>query len=113
LRGFDAAVLMEVVEHVDPPRLPALEATVFGHARPRAVIVTTPNVEYNVHYEGLSGLRHSDHRFEWTRAEFGRWAERVAAEYGYAVRIRGVGEAHDDTGAPTQLALFTEQEGTA
>ena len=112
LRGFDAAVLMEVIEHVDPPRLPALEANVFGHARPRAVVVTTPNVEYNVHYEGLTGMRHSDHRFEWTRAEFARWAERVAAEYGYAVEIRGVGEAHEDTGAPTQLALFTE-EGVA
>jgi 3' terminal RNA ribose 2'-O-methyltransferase Hen1 len=112
LCGFDAAVLMEVIEHVDLPRLPALEANVFGHARPRAVVVTTPNVEYNVHYEGLTGMRHSDHRFEWTRAEFGRWAERVAAEYGYAVTIRGVGEAYEETGAPTQLALFTEG-GTA
>jgi 3' terminal RNA ribose 2'-O-methyltransferase Hen1 len=106
LRDYDAAVLMEVIEHVDPPRLPALEANVFGHARPRAVVVTTPNSEYNVHYEGLTGMRHSDHRFEWTRAEFGAWARRVAAEHGYTVSIRGVGEAHEDTGAPTQLALF-------
>jgi 3' terminal RNA ribose 2'-O-methyltransferase Hen1 len=74
LRGYDAAVLMEVIEHVDPPRLPALEASVFGHARPATVVVTTPNVEYNVHYEGLTGMRHSDHRFEWTRAEFQAWA---------------------------------------
>jgi 3' terminal RNA ribose 2'-O-methyltransferase Hen1 len=107
LRGFDAAVLMEVIEHVDLNRLPALEAAVFGHARPGAVVVTTPNVEYNVHYEGLTGMRHSDHRFEWTRAEFAAWADRVAAEHGYTVTVRGVGEDHETTGAPTQLALFT------
>ncbi|WP_229075447.1 3' terminal RNA ribose 2'-O-methyltransferase Hen1 [Actinoplanes sp. DH11] len=107
LRGFDAAVLMEVIEHVDLPRLPALEASVFGHARPAAVVVTTPNVEYNVHYEGLTGMRHSDHRFEWTRAEFTEWAGRVAAEHGYTVTVRGVGEPDETTGAPTQLALFT------
>ncbi|GGN80809.1 3' terminal RNA ribose 2'-O-methyltransferase Hen1 [Actinoplanes lobatus] len=113
LRGFDAAVLMEVIEHIDLPRLPALEAAVFGHARPGAVIVTTPNVEYNVHYEGLSGMRHSDHRFEWTRAEFAAWAESVAAAHGYTVTIRGVGEADEVTGAPTQLALFKISEVTA
>jgi 3' terminal RNA ribose 2'-O-methyltransferase Hen1 len=106
LRGFDAAVLMEVIEHVDLPRLPALETAVFGHAKPGAVIVTTPNVEYNVHYEGLTGMRHSDHRFEWTRAEFADWASRIADQYGYTVTIRGVGESHESTGAPTQLALF-------
>ena len=109
LRGFDAAVLMEVIEHVDLPRLPALEAAVFGHAQPGAVVVTTPNVEYNVHYEGLTGMRHSDHRFEWTRAEFADWAARVAEAYGYTVTIRGVGEDHETTGAPTQLALFQKE----
>jgi 3' terminal RNA ribose 2'-O-methyltransferase Hen1 len=107
LRGFDAAVLMEVIEHVDLPRLPALEANVFGSARPGAVVVTTPNAEYNVHYDGLTGMRHSDHRFEWSRAEFADWAHRVASGYGYRVEIRGVGDAAEDTGAPTQLALFT------
>ena len=106
LRGYDAAVLMEVVEHVDPARLPALAAAVFGHARPSAVIVTTPNVEYNVNYPGLTGLRHSDHRFEWTRAEFRAWATEVAGGHGYDVRIRGVGD-ESDAGTPTQLALFT------
>jgi 3' terminal RNA ribose 2'-O-methyltransferase Hen1 len=110
LRGYDAAVLMEVIEHVDPPRLPALEASVFGHARPRAVVVTTPNAEYNVHYEGLSGMRHSDHRFEWTRAEFQTWALSTAASYGYTVSFRPVGEEHETTGAPTQMAIF---EGAA
>ncbi|MBM2616757.1 3' terminal RNA ribose 2'-O-methyltransferase Hen1 [Actinoplanes sp. LDG1-06] len=108
LRGFDAAVLMEVIEHVDPPRLPALEASVFGHAHPGAVVVTTPNVEYNVNYEGLTGLRHSDHRFEWTRAEFAAWAAKVASTYGYAVSFHPVGE-DSPVGSPTQLALFTTE----
>ena len=108
LRGYDAAVLMEVIEHVDPPRLPALEASVFAHARPRAVVVTTPNAEYNVNYEGLTGMRHSDHRFEWTRADFQDWARRVATDHGYRVSFRPVGEEHEITGAPTQMAVFEE-----
>jgi 3' terminal RNA ribose 2'-O-methyltransferase Hen1 len=107
LRGYDAAVLMEVVEHLDPPRLPALEAAVFGHARPSAVIVTTPNAEYNVRYDGLSGMRHSDHRFEWTRAEFRSWAGAVAAAHGSQVTFRGVGDEDPALGTPTQLALFS------
>jgi 3' terminal RNA ribose 2'-O-methyltransferase Hen1 len=107
LRGYDAAVLMEVVEHLDPARLPALEAAVFGHAHPGTVIVTTPNVEYNVKYEGLTGMRHSDHRFEWTRAEFRSWASSVAAAHGYDVAFRGVGDEDPDFGTPTQLAVFT------
>ncbi|XVV12892.1 3' terminal RNA ribose 2'-O-methyltransferase Hen1 [Actinoplanes sp. CA-131856] len=107
LRGYDAAVLMEVIEHLDVPRLPALEASVFGHAHPGAVVVTTPNAEYNVHYEGLTGMRHSDHRFEWTRAEFQEWATRTAQTYGYDVTFRTVGELDETTGSPTQLALFT------
>jgi 3' terminal RNA ribose 2'-O-methyltransferase Hen1 len=108
LRGYDAAVLMEVIEHVDPPRLPALESAVFGHARPGTVVVTTPNVEYNVRYEGLIGHRHSDHRFEWDRAEFGAWASRVAAAHGYDVALRGVGDEDPEVGTPTQLAVFHE-----
>ncbi|MCY1143838.1 3' terminal RNA ribose 2'-O-methyltransferase Hen1 [Actinoplanes sp. Pm04-4] len=107
LRGYDAAVLMEVIEHVDPPRLPALESSVFGHARPGTVVVTTPNAEYNVNYPGLTGRRHSDHRFEWSRAEFEAWARRVAGAYGYEVSLRPVGDIDEATGSPTQLALFT------
>ncbi|MET3427856.1 3' terminal RNA ribose 2'-O-methyltransferase Hen1 [Actinoplanes tereljensis] len=113
LRGYDAAVLMEVIEHVDLPRLPALEASVFGHAHPRTVIVTTPNAEYNVHYEGLTGMRHSDHRFEWTRAEFQAWCARTAENHGYQVSFRPVGDDHETTGAPTQLAIFTTTEVTS
>jgi 3' terminal RNA ribose 2'-O-methyltransferase Hen1 len=104
--GYDAAVLMEVIEHVDPPRLPALEHVVFGAARPGLVVVTTPNVEYNVLYDGLSGTRHSDHRFEWTRAEFAAWADRVADSYGYAATVDGIGDLDPTHGRPTQLGVF-------
>ncbi len=86
LKGYDAAVLSEVIEHLDLPRLPALEYAVFGSARPRTVVVTTPNVEYNVRWESLPAghVRHADHRFEWTRAEFAAWAAGVAER----VRVR-------------------------
>ncbi|MFC4063141.1 3' terminal RNA ribose 2'-O-methyltransferase Hen1 [Planomonospora corallina] len=105
--GYDAAVLMEVVEHVDPPRLDALEQVVFGAARPGHVIVTTPNAEYNVRYPFLTGMRHPDHRFEWTRAEFAAWAEKVCARYGYTAAFRPVGDDDPEVGPPTQLAAFT------
>ncbi|MBB5135377.1 2-polyprenyl-3-methyl-5-hydroxy-6-metoxy-1,4-benzoquinol methylase [Thermocatellispora tengchongensis] len=104
--GYDAAVLMEVVEHVDPPRLDALEHVVFGVARPGHVIVTTPNAEHNVRYEGLTGLRHPDHRFEWTRAEFAAWAEKVCARYRYRVEYRPVGDEDPEVGPPTQMGVF-------
>ncbi|QLQ11091.1 MAG: 3' terminal RNA ribose 2'-O-methyltransferase Hen1 [Nocardioidaceae bacterium] len=109
--GFDAAVLMEVVEHLDPSRLEALERVVFGKAVPGAVIVTTPNCEYNALYEGLVGMRHPDHRFEWTRQEFAEWSDRVAATYGYRVERRGIGDHDEELGNPTQLAIFTRKEG--
>src|SRR6185295_17128604 len=94
LQGFDAAALVEVIEHVDPPMLDALAAAVFGDAKPQTIIVTTPNREYNARYESLEedSLRHHDHRFEWTRAEFEAWATAVAARYGYDVRFEGIGD---------------------
>ncbi|WP_026416744.1 3' terminal RNA ribose 2'-O-methyltransferase Hen1 [Actinomadura oligospora] len=112
--GYDAAVLMEVVEHIDPPRLAAVEGVVFGAARPASVVVTTPNAEYNVRYDGLAdgAMRHPDHRFEWTRAEFAAWADRVAAGNGYRVRYVPVGDHDADVGAPTQMAVFTREEST-
>jgi len=112
LAGFDAAVLMEVIEHVDPPRLPALERAVFGVARPATVVVTTPNVEYNVRFPALEPgrRRHPDHRFEWTRAEFAAWAGGVATEHGYDVRFLPVGAEDPQLGPPTQLAVFTVKE---
>lgn len=108
LRGYDAAALVEVVEHVDPGRLPGLEAAVFGHARPGRVIVTTPNADYNPTWESLPAgrFRHRDHRFEWTRAEFHAWVDRVAAAHGYAARVEPIGPVDPDLGPPTQMALF-------
>ncbi|MEV4944802.1 3' terminal RNA ribose 2'-O-methyltransferase Hen1 [Streptomyces sp. NPDC053755] len=110
LKGYDAAVLSEVIEHLDLPRLPALEYAVFGSARPRTAIVTTPNVEYNVRWESLPAghVRHGDHRFEWTREEFRTWARRVAEQYGYAVEFRPVGPDDPEVGPPTQMAVFTQ-----
>ncbi|MDQ1035626.1 3' terminal RNA ribose 2'-O-methyltransferase Hen1 [Streptomyces sp. V3I8] len=109
LKGYDAAVLSEVVEHLDLPRLPALEYAVFGSARPRTVIVTTPNVEYNVRWETLPAghTRHGDHRFEWTRAEFMTWADTVAERHGYGVEFLPVGPDDPEVGPPTQMAVFT------
>ncbi len=109
LIGFDAAVLMEVIEHLDPPRLATAEENVFGSARPGTVVVTTPNAEFNVTWEALPAgeFRHADHRFEWTRAEFGRWADRVAGRYGYSVRFQPIGPEDPDVGSPTQMAVFS------
>ena len=108
LQGFDAAVLMEVVEHLDPARLAAFEQAVFGWARPGTVVMTTPNAEYNPLFAGLPAgtLRHHDHRFEWTRAQFGQWAGEVAGRHGYQVELSGIGPADAGAGRPTQLAVF-------
>lgn len=108
LAGLDAAVLMEVIEHIDPPRLAAMERVVFAHASPSTVIVTTPNVEYNVRYETLPpGVpRHRDHRFEWTRGQFRDWASAVAQRNGYGVRFVPVGADDPQVGPPTQMAIF-------
>ncbi|WP_025155492.1 3' terminal RNA ribose 2'-O-methyltransferase Hen1 [Leifsonia aquatica] len=111
IAGLDALVLMEVVEHVEPDRLDALERSVFAFARPGAVVVTTPNAEYNVRYPGLrpDGFRHPDHRFEWTRAEFAAWAEEAARRHGYTAEFRTVGDVDPAHGSPTQLALFRRE----
>lgn len=109
LAGYDAAVLSEVIEHLDLPRLPALEYAVFGAARPRTVLVTTPNVEYNVRWETLPAghVRHGDHRFEWNREEFRGWAASVAGRHGYEVAFVPVGDDDPEVGPPTQMAVFT------
>ena len=108
LRGLDAVVLMEVIEHIDPERHRAVESSVFGDARPGAVIVTTPNADYNPMYPSLPAgrFRHPDHRFEWTRAEFTAWASGIAERNAYTVEYRPVGEFDAAAGSPTQLALF-------
>jgi 3' terminal RNA ribose 2'-O-methyltransferase Hen1 len=108
LVGFDAAALVEVIEHFDPPRLAACEGNVFGSARPATVVVTTPNAEYNRLWETLpaGAMRHPDHRFEFTRAQFDAWASGVAARYEYRVRFLPVGPADELAGPPTQMAVF-------
>lgn len=109
LTGFDAAAVVEVIEHLDLPRLAAFERALFEFARPRMVVLTTPNVEYNVKFEKLNEstkLRHRDHRFEWTRAEFRDWAQRTAARFGYEVRFLPVGPEDAILGPPTQMGVF-------
>ena len=110
LHGYDAATLVEVIEHLDAPRLRALERVVFEHARPGCVIVTTPNREYNARFESLPAgkFRHPDHRFEWGRSEFRTWAEYVATQFGYAVRFVPIGEVDEALGPPTQMAVFEQ-----
>jgi 3' terminal RNA ribose 2'-O-methyltransferase Hen1 len=109
LRGFDAASVMEVVEHLDPPRLRAFERVLFEFARPATVAMTTPNAEYNVKWPSLPAgqFRHKDHRFEWSRREFRSWAEDVASRFGYEVRFLPVGDEDALVGPPTQMAVFT------
>ena len=111
LAGFDAAALVEVIEHLDPNRLAALEAVVFGQARPAHVFVTTPNADYNQLFEKLNAgeFRHDDHRFEWSRAEFAAWATAVAGRHGYQVRLVAMGEEVEGVGAPSQMAVFSQQ----
>jgi 3' terminal RNA ribose 2'-O-methyltransferase Hen1 len=108
LAGYDAAAVIEVIEHLDPPRLAAFERVLFEFARPATVVLTTPNAEYNVKFENLPAgrFRHRDHRFEWTRAEFRVWAERAAGRFGYAVRFLPVGPEDPAVGAPTQMGVF-------
>ncbi len=108
--GYDAATVIEVVEHLDPPRLAAFERVVFEFARPPMVVVTTPNREYNVVWENLRDgrLRHADHRFEWTRSEFAAWTASVAERFGYVVRHLPVGPERADIGSPTQMAVFSK-----
>ena len=111
LQSYDAAAVVEVIEHLDPSRLKAFERALFEYARPKNIVVTTPNVEYNVKFEDLPAgkLRHKDHRFEWTRAEFQAWANHVCESFAYAVHFMAIGPEDPDVGAPTQLALFERQ----
>jgi 3' terminal RNA ribose 2'-O-methyltransferase Hen1 len=118
LAGYDAAAVIEVIEHLDESRLAAFARVLFECARPRTVIVTTPNVEYNVRFENLAAgrLRHRDHRFEWTRQQFSAWANGLAERWGYTVRYLPVGPEDAEVGPPTQMAIFdtpTEQQVAA
>ena len=109
-QGYDAATAIEVIEHLDLNRLAALERVLFEFAQPKLVIVTTPNIEYNVRFESLSSgkLRHRDHRFEWTRQEFQNWANSIAERFNYQVNFEGIGEEDAEVGTPTQMAIFSK-----
>jgi 3' terminal RNA ribose 2'-O-methyltransferase Hen1 len=112
LNGFDAAAIVEVIEHLDAARLATFERIVFEFARPRHIVLTTPNAEYNAVFETLpSGeFRHDDHRFEWSRQQFESWAEPLADRFGYEVRFEPVGPIDEQYGAPTQMAVFKRKE---
>ena len=107
--GYDCACVVEVIEHLDEARLSAFERVLFEFSRPRTVILTTPNVEYNVNYEHMNdnALRHGDHRFEWNRAQFTAWADAICEKYGYKSEIKEIGDSDDETGTPTQMGVFT------
>jgi 3' terminal RNA ribose 2'-O-methyltransferase Hen1 len=109
LAGYEAAAVVEVIEHLDVPRLAAFERVLFEFAQPGLVVCTTPNAEYNVRFAGLpvGKLRHKDHRFEWTRVEFRTWANGVAERFGYSVRFLPVGPEDPIVGAPTQMGVFS------
>ena len=119
-KGYDGATVVEVIEHLDPSRLSAFEKVVFALARPKTIVITTPNREYNVKLENLprncdgesqSGkLRHPDHRFEWTPSEFQSWAKSVAERFGYEVQFQPIGESDSVVGAPTQMGFFLCQD---
>ena len=108
LMGYEAAALVEVIEHLDAPRLATLERVLFGEYRPSLVVITTPNKEYNAMWPSLPAgqFRHRDHRFEWTRAEFEAWAKDVAETYGYTAQIEPIGQEADEVGAPSQMGVF-------
>ncbi len=114
LQGYDAAAVVEVIEHLDPARLATFERVLFEFAKPRTIVVTTPNVEYNVKFPSLPSvtLRHSDHRFEWTRQEFQQWATNVGQRFGYHVDFAALGPEDERVGAPSQMGVFTRVVGT-
>jgi 3' terminal RNA ribose 2'-O-methyltransferase Hen1 len=112
LAGYEAAAVVEVIEHLDPPRLAAFERVLFEQARPTVAVVTTPNREYNVRFETLPAgqYRHRDHRFEWTRKEFQDWAQRIGERFDYQPRFLPVGTEDPEVGAPTQMAIFARRQ---
>jgi 3' terminal RNA ribose 2'-O-methyltransferase Hen1 len=108
LEGYEAAVLMEVIEHLEPARLNVMEQIVFGSCHPDTIIITTPNQEYNRLWPSLSAgvFRHPEHRFEWTRNQFKEWTQHISETYSYKVVIQPIGAENEDAGAPTQMAIF-------
>lgn len=111
LRGFDAAAMVETIEHIEPGRLSLVERAVFAAARPRYLLMTTPNQEFNVLFDLAEGeFREPDHKFEWGRAKFQSWANGVASRNNYSVEFSGIGEADTILGPPTQVAVFRRRD---
>jgi 3' terminal RNA ribose 2'-O-methyltransferase Hen1 len=106
--GYDAAIIIEVIEHIDPERLPAFERVVFLYAKPKSVIVTTPNRDYNELLPQTHPVRHRDHKFEWSRAEFKAWTEKICGAFGYSAVIKEIGDSDKELGSQTQMAVFTK-----
>ncbi len=111
LIGYEAAAMVETIEHVRPEQLSKVELAVFGDYRPGCLFMTTPNREYNPLFDLAPGeFREEDHKFEWDRVKFQRWARGVADRNGYDVRFGGIGEFVPDFGHPTQTAFFTHKD---
>ena len=110
--GFDVAAVVEVVEHLDPHRLAAFERVLFEYAKPKKIILTTPNREYNIMWENMSetDLRHKDHRFEWSRKEFHAWANGIADKFGYSINFVPIGPEDATVGSPTQMGVFSRED---
>ncbi len=109
LEGYDAAALIEVIEHLEFNRLKALERVLFEFAKPKTIVITTPNQEFNIMWQNLHAedMRHDDHRFEWTRKEFSDWTKKISEKYNYKVEHFPIGDEVENIGAPSQMAIFT------
>lgn len=109
LEDCDAAALVEVIEHLDLERLKTMERVVFEFMRPKTVVVTTPNKEYNVLFVGMDQeqMRHGDHRFEWSRAEFEEWCKAIQEKFKYQYAITQIGSVDENLGGPSQMAVFS------
>jgi 3' terminal RNA ribose 2'-O-methyltransferase Hen1 len=111
LKGYDAVALVEVIEHIDLSRLPSFERVLFEFAKPKTIVLSTPNKEYNSIWEKMNpnSFRHDDHRFEWNREEFLTWVTKVAKKYNYEFEIQSIGDDIEPLGSPTQVAVFTHK----
>ena len=111
LDSYDAAVLLEVIEHLDPSRLPVFERVVFEYAQPNTIIITTPNADFNTLWASLPAgqFRHPDHRFEWSRKQFQNWTQSVEKKFNYHTTIKPIGPVDPEAGPPTQMAIFNKK----
>ncbi len=106
------------IEHLTPEALSRFPSTVFGYVRPKLVVVTTPNSEFNVLFPNFEGpFRHWDHKFEWTRQEFRDWAAGIVGDYqDYTVlSFGGVGADPNErrrscVGYCSQIAVFVRRD---